>query len=165
MENKVVFSIDGGNADFTFVGYASPRRWNGWSIPYFNKTTIEKIISKSYLFQNEESESILSFEDGVLYETYDGEKIEICDGVMMHGETHYCFDNGWCWEVDKVLSRMTREIQSIVDDVTFTDKEVMDEMYSYLIDVRERGIVVETYTNGRTQALMTINAINQFINQ
>ena len=98
MENKVVFSIDGGNADFTYVGYASPRRWNGWSIPYFNKTTIEKIFSKSYLFQNEESESQLSFEDGVLYETYMGDKIEICNGVMMEGEMHYCFDCGWCWD-------------------------------------------------------------------
>jgi hypothetical protein len=99
MENKVVFSIDGGNADFTYVGYASPRRWNGWSIPYFNVATMEKIFSKSYLFQNDESESILSFEDGVLYETYDGEKIEICNGVMMEGEKHYCFDCGWCWSV------------------------------------------------------------------
>jgi hypothetical protein len=97
MENKVVFSIDGGNVDFTYVGYASPRRWNGWSIPYFNVATMEKIFSKSYLFQNEESESILSFEDGVLYETYDGDKIEICDGVMINGEKYYCFDCGWCW--------------------------------------------------------------------
>jgi hypothetical protein len=136
MENKVVFSIDGGNADFTYVGYASPRRWNGWSIPYFNKTTIEKIISKSYLFQNEESESQLSFEDGVLYETYMGDKIEICDGVMMHGETHYCFDNGWCWSEVTSLGQLA-ELCEAFDNGNGEWDNVREDERQYLIDTIE----------------------------
>jgi hypothetical protein len=163
MEKKVFTICDA--SQFTFVGYDSETRWNGWCMPYFSEKTLLEILEKNAPYVREDDESIYSFEDGVFYETYDGEKIVVSEGKMINGEMHYLHSIGWIWDVDSRLSRIVEEIQSIVDDVTFTDKEVMDEMYSYLIDVRERGIVVETYTNGRTQALMTINAINQFINQ
>jgi hypothetical protein len=97
MEKKSVFTI-GAERDFTFVGYASDLRWNGFAQPYFSEDVMRIIFSNTNLFQDEESESILSFEDGVLYETYDGEKIVICDGKIINGEKHWFFGCGWCWE-------------------------------------------------------------------
>jgi hypothetical protein len=135
---KAVFSIDGGNTDFTFVGYSSNMYWNGWSVPYFSETTIKKIFDQDWMFQNEDSESILSFEDGVLYEMYDGEKVVISSGVYfdVNGERHYAFDCGWCWGEVTSIGQLA-EICESFDNGNGDWEYVREDEREYLIETIE----------------------------
>lgn len=135
MEKKSVFTI-GAERDFTFVGYSSDLLWNGFAQPYFNEDVMKVIFSKTYLFQNEESESLLSFEDGILYEMYDGEKIVICDGTIINGEKHWFFGCGWCWEEVTSLGYLAELCESFDNDNGEWDNVREDER-EYLIETIE----------------------------
>jgi hypothetical protein len=135
MEKKSVFTI-GADTDLTFVGYSSDLRWNGFAQPYFSEEVMKVIFSKTYLFQNEESESQLSFEDGVLYETYDGEKIVICDGTIINGEKHWFFGCGWCWEEVTSLGYLAELCESF-DNGNGEWDNVREDERDYLVETIE----------------------------
>lgn len=135
MEKKSVFTISA-DKDFTYVGYASDLRWNGWAIPYFNEDVMNKIFSREYLFQNEESESILSFEDGILYETYNGEKLVICDGRIINGEKHWFFGTSWTWEEVTSLGYLAN-LCELFDNDNGEWENVREDERDYLVEIIE----------------------------
>lgn len=132
---KAVFTI-AEERKLTFSGYASSLRWNGWEQPYFNEETMNKIFNNTHLFQDENSDTILSFEDGVLYETYDGEKSVICDGTMINDEKHWFFACGWCWEEVTSLGVLAEICQSF-DNSNGEWENIREDERQYLIDVIE----------------------------
>jgi hypothetical protein len=135
MEKKQVFTI-GADKDFTFVGYASDLRWNGFAQPYFNEDVMKVIFSNTHLFQNEESESILSFEDGVLYETCCEIKVAICDGAIINGEKHWFFGCGWCWEQVTSLGYLA-DLCEMFDNSNGEWENVREDERDYLVEIIE----------------------------